>query len=66
LDLKGKDFLSPIKRYTADRDAGPSQVTFDPKKPGVPRIHLISLRASLLKRNPSTVLINGWHLKADY
>jgi MoaA/NifB/PqqE/SkfB family radical SAM enzyme len=62
LDLKGKDFLSPIKRYTADRDAGPLQVTLDPKTPGVTRIHLIPLRTSLLKRNPSIVLINGWHM----
>ena len=60
--MNGKDLLSPIKRYTADRDAGPLQVTFDPQKPGVTRIHLIPLRTSLLKRNPSIVLINGWHM----
>jgi MoaA/NifB/PqqE/SkfB family radical SAM enzyme len=62
LDLKVKDILSPIKRYQADRDAGPLQATFDPKKPGVTRIHLIPLKTSLRKRNPSLVLINGWHL----
>ena len=60
--MNGKDLLSPIKRYTADRDAGPLQVTFDPQKPGVTRIHLITLRTSLLKRNPSIMLINGWHM----
>ncbi|MGA2490299.1 MAG: radical SAM protein [Anaerolineales bacterium] len=60
--MKVKDLLSPIKRYTADRDAGPLQVTFDPKKPGVTRIHLIPLKTSYLKRNPSIVLINGWHM----
>ncbi len=26
------------------------------------RIHLIPLRTSTLKRNPSIVLINGWHM----
>jgi MoaA/NifB/PqqE/SkfB family radical SAM enzyme len=62
LDLKFKDLLSPIKRFSADRDASPLQVTFDPKKPGATRIHLIPLRTSLHKRNPSTVLINGWHM----
>jgi MoaA/NifB/PqqE/SkfB family radical SAM enzyme len=60
--LKVKDLLSPIKRYTADRAAGPLQATFDPKKPGVTRIHLIPLRTNYLKRNPSIVLINGWHM----
>jgi len=58
--LKIKDLLSPIKRYTADRDAGPLQVTFDPKKPGVTRIHLIPLKTGLQKRNPSVIFINGW------
>jgi MoaA/NifB/PqqE/SkfB family radical SAM enzyme len=62
LDLKGKDLLSPIKRYQADRQAGPLQATFDPKKPGVTRIHLIPLKTGTLKRNPSLVLINGWHM----
>jgi MoaA/NifB/PqqE/SkfB family radical SAM enzyme len=62
LDLKGKDLLSPIKRYKADRDAVPLQATFDPKTPGVTRIHLIPLRTSYRKRSPSIVLINGWHL----
>jgi len=66
LDLKDKDILSPIKCFTADRDAGPLQVTFDPQKPGVTRIHLTPLRTSLHKPNPSIMLINGWHLKADY
>ena len=60
--MKVKDLLSPIKRHTADRDAGPLQATFDPKKPGVTRIHLIPLKTSLLKRNPSMVLINGWDM----
>jgi MoaA/NifB/PqqE/SkfB family radical SAM enzyme len=60
--LKVKDLLSPIKRHTADRNAGPLQATFDPKKPGVTRIHLIPLKTSLLKRNPSMVLINGWDM----
>ncbi len=59
--MKFKDLLSPIKLYTADRDAGPLQATFDPKKPGVTRIHLIPLKTGILKRNPSVVLINGWH-----
>ncbi len=60
--MKVQDLLSPIKRRTADRDAGPLQATFDPKKPAVTRIHLIPLRTSLRKRNPSMVLINGWHM----
>jgi MoaA/NifB/PqqE/SkfB family radical SAM enzyme len=60
--LKVKDLLSPIKRYQADRLAGPLQATFDPKEPGVTRIHLIPLRTSLRKRTPSLVLINGWHM----
>ena len=60
--MKVKDILSPLKRYTADRDAGPLQATFDPKKPSVTRIHLIPLKTSLRKRNPSIVLINGWHM----
>jgi MoaA/NifB/PqqE/SkfB family radical SAM enzyme len=62
LDLKAKDLLSPIKRYQADRAAGPLQATFDPKTAGVTRIHLIPLRTNLRKRNPSLVLINGWHM----
>jgi MoaA/NifB/PqqE/SkfB family radical SAM enzyme len=62
LDLKFKDLLSPIKRFTADRDAGPQQATFDPKQPGVTRIHLIPLKTSLHKRSSSIVLINGWHM----
>ena len=60
--MKGKDLLSPIKRYQADRQAGPLQATFDPKQPGVTRIHLIPLKTGTLKRNPSLVLINGWHM----
>jgi MoaA/NifB/PqqE/SkfB family radical SAM enzyme len=60
--LKVKDLLSPIKRYQADRSASPLQATFDPKEPGVTRIHLIPLRTSLRKRSPSIVLINGWHM----
>lgn len=60
--MKAKDLLSPIKRYAADREAGPLQATLDPKKPGVTRIHLIPLKTSLRKRNPSIVLINGWHM----
>ena len=59
--MKVKDLLSPIRRITADREAGPLQATFDPKKPGVTRVHLIPLRTSYRKRNPSMVLINGWH-----
>ncbi len=60
--MKVKDLLAPVKRYQADRDAGPLQATFDPKEPGVTRIHLIPLRTSLRKRSPSLVLINGWHM----
>jgi MoaA/NifB/PqqE/SkfB family radical SAM enzyme len=60
--LEGKDLLSPIKRYKADREAGPLQATFDPKKPGVTRIHLIPLRTIFYKRHPSIVIINGWHM----
>ena len=60
--MKLKDLLSPIKRFTADRAAGPLQVTLDPKTASVTRIHLIPLRTSYRKRNPSTVLINGWHM----
>lgn len=60
--MKGKDLLSPIKRYTASRHAGPLQATFDPKKPGVTRIHLIPSGTRHLKRNPSIVIINGWHM----
>ncbi len=57
-----RDLLSPIKRYTSDRYAGPLQATFDPKKPGVTRIHLIPLRTSVRRRPPSIVSINGWHM----
>ena len=60
--MNGKDLLSPITRYKTDRQAGPLQATFDPKKPGVTRIHLIPLKTSYLKRIPSIVLINGWHM----
>jgi MoaA/NifB/PqqE/SkfB family radical SAM enzyme len=60
--LKVQDLLSPLKRYQADRQAGPLQATFDPKAPGVTRIHLIPLRTRLRRRSPSLVLINGWHL----
>ena len=60
--MKIKDLLSPLKRYTADHAAGPLQVTLDPKKPGVTRIHLIPLKTSWLKRNPSIIFINGWHM----
>jgi MoaA/NifB/PqqE/SkfB family radical SAM enzyme len=60
--LNVKDLLSPIKRYRADRLAGPLQATLDPKLPGVTRIHLVPLRTSLRKRSPSLVLINGWHM----
>ena len=59
--MKVTDLLSPITRYQADRAAAPLQATFDAKKPGVTRIHLIPLRTRTLKRNPSIVLINGWH-----
>ena len=57
-----KDLLSPLKRYQSDRQAGPLQATFDAKTPDVTRIHLIPLKTSLRKRNPSLVLINGWHM----
>jgi MoaA/NifB/PqqE/SkfB family radical SAM enzyme len=60
--LNVNDFLSPFKRFRADRQAGPLQATFDPKTPGVTRIHLIPLQTSWRKRNPSLVLINGWHM----
>ena len=59
--MKVRDLLSPIKLYQSDREAGPLQATFDPKQPGVTRIHLIPLKRSWLKRTPSMVLINGWH-----
>jgi len=59
--LNAKDIFSPLKRFTADRNAGPLQATFDPRTPEVTRVHLIPLKTSWLKRNPSIVLINGWH-----
>ena len=62
LELTVQDMLSPFKRYQADRLAGPLQATFDPREPGVTRIHLIPLRTSLRRRSPSLVLINGWHM----
>ncbi len=57
-----KDLLSPLHRYQASRDADPLQATFDPKKPGVTRIHLIPLKTDIRKRDPSMVFINGWHM----
>jgi MoaA/NifB/PqqE/SkfB family radical SAM enzyme len=60
--LKASDILSPIKRFRADRSTDPVQVTLDPHSPGVTRVHLIPLKPGLLKRSPSLVLINGWHM----
>ena len=60
--MKVKDLLSPLHRYQASRDADPLQATFDPKKPGVTRIHLIPLKTDIRKRDPSMVFINGWHM----
>jgi MoaA/NifB/PqqE/SkfB family radical SAM enzyme len=60
--LKFKDLLSPLYRYQATRDADPLQATFDPRQPGVTRIHLIPLKTDLLRRDPSMVFINGWHM----
>jgi len=60
--VKIKDIFSPLRRYQADRDAGPLQATLDPKTPDVTRIHLIPLKTSPFKRNPSILLINGWHM----
>lgn len=60
--MKVRDLLAPIDRYKAYQDAGPIQATFDPRKPGVTRIHLIPLKTGLGERNPSMVFINGWHM----
>ena len=60
--MKIKDIFSPLRRYQAGRDAGPLQATLDPKTPQVTRIHLIPLKTSRFKRNPSILLINGWHM----
>lgn len=60
--MKAIDFLSPLRRYRLDRAAEPVQVTLDPHAPGVTRVHLIPLKPRLLKRSPSQVLINGWHM----
>ena len=60
--MKIKDIFSPLRRYQAGRDAGPLQATLDPKTPQVTRIHLIPLKSSRFKRNPSILLINGWHM----
>jgi MoaA/NifB/PqqE/SkfB family radical SAM enzyme len=60
--LKAKDILSPIKRFNADRNAEPLQVTLDPHTPDVTRVHLIPLKTNVFKRNPSIILINGWHM----
>ncbi len=60
--MKAKDILSPIKRLKEDRSAQPVQVTLDPHQPGVTRVHLIPLKARILRRSPSLVLINGWHM----
>ncbi|MHC1784574.1 MAG: radical SAM/SPASM domain-containing protein [Anaerolineaceae bacterium] len=38
------------------------QATFDPRTPGVTRLHLIPLKTSLFRRYPSVVLINGWYM----
>jgi MoaA/NifB/PqqE/SkfB family radical SAM enzyme len=60
--LKATDILSPIRRLKEDRSAHPVQVTLDPHKPGVTRVHLIPLKPGILLRSPSLVLINGWHM----
>lgn len=60
--MKIKYLVSPIKRIQADHNAGPLQATFDPKTPGVTRIHLIPLKTSWIRQNPSVVLINGWYM----
>lgn len=60
--MKVRDLLAPIDRYKAYQDAGPIQATFDPRKPGVTRIHLIPLKTGIGERNPSMVFINGWHM----
>lgn len=60
--MKVRDLLAPIDRFRAYHEAGPIQATFDPRKPGVTRIHLIPLKTSLRERNPSMVFINGWHM----
>ena len=60
--MKATDIFSPYKRFSSDRDASPLQVTFDPQTPQSTRVHLIPLKTSWLKRNPSIVLINGWHM----
>jgi MoaA/NifB/PqqE/SkfB family radical SAM enzyme len=60
--LKTANILSPLRRYQSDRSAEPVQVTLDPHAPGVTRVHLIPLKPGLLKRSPSQVLINGWHM----
>lgn len=60
--MKSIDFLSPLRRYRLDRSVSPVQVTLDPHAPGVTRVHLIPLKPGLLKRSPSYVLINGWHM----
>jgi MoaA/NifB/PqqE/SkfB family radical SAM enzyme len=60
--LNAKDIFSPVKRFKADRNSDPLQVTFDAHTPNVTRVHLIPLKTSLFKRNPNIVLINGWHM----
>jgi len=60
--LKAADILSPVRRYESARLAEPVQVTLDPHAPGVTRVHLIPLKPTLLRRSPSQVLINGWHM----
>ena len=57
--MKPKDFLSPIKRFTADRVAGPLQVTLDPKTPGVTRIHFNPL-ADQLPETQSKHGVDQW------
>ncbi len=62
LKLKAIDFLSPIRRIVSDHKVAPIQITFDPRTPGVTRLHLIPLKTNLIHRSSSVVLINGWYI----